>query len=32
MLKVIEGANFRSQSNEFQEKQEAIWAAVTHDK
>ena len=32
MLKDIEGANIRSQSNEFQEKQEAIWAAVTHDK
>ena len=32
MLKAIEGANFRSQSKEFQEKQEAIWAAVTHDK
>jgi hypothetical protein len=32
MLKAIEGANFRSQSKEFQQKQEAIWAAVTHDK
>jgi hypothetical protein len=32
MLKAIEGANFRSQSKEFQEKQEAIWAAVTHEK
>ena len=32
MLKAIEGANFRSQSKEFQQKQEAIWAAVTRDK
>ena len=32
MLEAIEGANFRSESKEFQEKQEAIWAAVTHDK
>ncbi|MCK1394670.1 hypothetical protein [Bradyrhizobium sp. 1] len=32
MLKAIEGANSRSYSKEFREKQEAIWAAVTHEK
>jgi hypothetical protein len=32
MLEAIEGANFRTYSIEFREKQEAIWAAVTHEK
>jgi hypothetical protein len=32
MLEAIEGADFRKLSKEFQQKQDAIWAAVNHDK